>query len=320
MRLRRGWVVWPVALLSAAAACGGPSAQDLWDQPAHSGVKDAHVSIAGSGQGVTFEGDGEVVFQPRLAMSLHLHTLSGAIPAELDVLEVNGATYQRPATDQKWARGTTSPPDPTWQGGVDPQLVGRETVAGRSAWHLRAARSSGQLEMWVRVADGYPVKVVITNRARSTFTFRFDRFNTGSHVEPPSALDVRAAPRRLTGRVGDELTLDAARVAVLSYDDDAQPDDGGVQPLPGNRFVVIEVRVDNVSTNLVSTYLNWRLTDSAGFAWARSFGVRSPTFMGSELGPGESEKGFLTYEVSRSSSGFALSVKVDEDTAAFSLG
>jgi hypothetical protein len=309
-----------LALLAPSACGGAPNAQDLWDRPAHSGVKDAHASIAGSGRGVTFDGDGEVVFQPRLAMSLHLQTRSGAMPAELDVLKVNGTTYERAGSDQKWARGTTSPPDPTWEGGVDPRLVGQDTVAGRPAWHLSAVRGSGALEMWVRTADGYPVKVVTTNRAGSTFTFRFDRFNSGSLVQAPSALEVKSAPRRLMGRVGDLITLgEEVRVAVLSFDDDARPDDDAILPRPGNRFVVIEVQVDNVSTSLVSTFFNWRLTDAAGFAWARALGVRSPAFMGSELGPGGSDQGFLTYEVSRSSSGLILSVKVDDDTAAITL-
>jgi uncharacterized protein DUF4352 len=318
-RASAGWIV-PAAVLCASAACSGPlSAGDLWDRPAESSVRNAHATIAGSGDGVTFRGDGLVVFRPRLALSLHLQTLTGT-PAELDVLEVGGATYQRAATDQKWARSSTSPPDPTWENATDPRLIGQDSIGGDRAWHLRATRGAVPIDMWVRQHDGYPLRLVTPNGKGATFTFTFDRFNTGVQVDAPPPVQLKPAPRSLRGGVGDSLALNAARLTVPSVDDDAQSDDDLVVPRPGNRFVVVEVLVENIGSGPLSTFFDWRLADAKGFAWDQALAVRQPSFEGGELDPGEYARGFLTYEVSRSATSLTLTVKVDGDTAAFALG
>jgi hypothetical protein len=325
-RANAGWIV-PAAVLcaGAGAACAGPlsagprSAGDLWDRPAESNVRNAHATVAGSGDGMTFQGDGLVVFRPRMALSLHLQTLTGTLPAELDVLEVGGATYQRAATDQKWVRSSTSPPDPTWENATDPRLIGQDRIGGDPAWHLRATRGSVPVDMWVRQHDGYPLRLVTPNGKGATFTFTFDRFNTGVQVDAPPPVQLKPAPRSLRGGVGDSLALNAARLTVPSVDDDAQSDDDLVVPRPGNRLVVVEVLVENISSGPLSTFFDWRLADAKGFAWDQALAVRQPSFEGGELDPGESARGFLTYEVSRSATSLTLTVKVDGDTAAFAL-
>src|SRR2546429_5557030 len=157
----RAWPEAGAGLIVTAVllgACSAPFGDDeLWNRPARSDVRDAHATITGSGNGVSFVGEGVVVFRPRRALSLHLQTRAGAVSAALDVLQVAGATYQRAGADEKWTRTTTSPPDPTWSNATDPRLVGQERVAGDVAWHLRASRGQGPVEMWVRQRDGYPV-------------------------------------------------------------------------------------------------------------------------------------------------------------------
>ncbi len=313
----------PAAVLcaGAGAACSGPlNSGDLWDRPAHSNVRNAHATITGLGNGVTFRGDGLVVFRPRMAMSVHLQTQSGAMPAELDVLEVGGATYQRAGGDEKWTRSPTAAPDPTWENATDPRLVGQDRMGGDQSWHLRASRGATPVDMWVRQRDGYPLRLVTANGSGATFTFAFDQFNTGDRVDAPPAVQLKPAPRSLKGGVGDSLALSAARLTVVSVDGDAQSEDDLVVPRPGNRFVVVEVLVENVGHGVLSTFFDWRLADAKGFAWDPALAVRQPSFEGGELDQGESARGFLTYEVSRSSTGLTLTVKVDGDTAAFSLG
>ncbi len=253
-------------------------------------------------------------------MSLHLQTEAGALPAQVEVLEVGGAAYMRAAAGQRWTRSATPPPDPTWRSGADPQLVGQDRVDGVRTWHLRASRGRSPLDMWVRISDGYPLRVVTANGAGATFTFAFDRFNTGGRLLPPPAVEVKPAPRTLSGHVGDPLTLGGARITVLSFDGDAQPAEDAAGPRPGNRFVVVEVTVENVGGDALSTFLDWRLTDAAGYAWMEALSVREPSFPGGELAPGDASRGYLTYEVSRSSSRLTLSVKLDDDTASFGLG
>jgi hypothetical protein len=119
--------------------------------------------------------------------------------------------------------------------------------------------------------------------------------------------------------VGDALQLNAARIAVLSYDSDAATGDDLFEPRTGNRFVLVEVAVDNTGGAPLSTFLDWRLGDAAGDSWREALAVREPSFLGGELAPGESTRGFLTYEVSRAATLLVLTVKLDDDTATFTL-
>jgi hypothetical protein len=308
-----------LAFVGLLLACGGPpTARDILDKPARAAVRDAHASIVGTSNGVTYRGDGLVVFTPRVEMSLHLQAQLGALPAALDILQVDGVTYQRVGMDQ-WTRSTASPPNPTWSDAADVRLVGEEQLAGNSVWHVAAKRTGAPFDLWGRQRDGYPLRITTTNTAGSTYTFEFDRFNVESQLVPPQPVDVRPLPKNVSGRVGEALTLDGARVTVLSVDPDARPADGAVTPRPGDRFVVVEVQVENVGPELLSTYLDWRLTDSAGDAWAESAPIRSPAFPASDLGPGDASRGFLAYEAARPASGLKLSVTVDQDTGSFAL-
>jgi len=317
-----GAIVLSWAVLSAVTGCGmQPSPSDLWGRPFQSGARSAHATITatGAGNGETLQGDGTVIFKPRTAMSLSLRTRVGSLPGELDVLLVDGVTYQRAAVDQKWQRSSAPPPDPTWTGATEPRLVGEDAVGGDLAWHLRATRRGSPVEMWVRERDGFPLQVVTRNGAGTVFRFVYDRFNTATTVAAPLAPEIKPPARMLSGHVGDALSLDGARVTVISCDENAVPDDDSVQPRPGNRFVVVDVSIENTGSGPLSTFLDWRLTDSARDSWSEALPVRQPSFLGGELAPGETARGFLTYEVSGSASRLVLIVKLEEDTASFAL-
>lgn len=324
----RGWVA-PVgaAVLSwgvvgAAVGCSlQPSPSELWGRPLQSSARNAHATItATSGaSGTALQGDGVVVFKPRTAMSFRLRTRPGASPGELDVLEVDGITYQRGATDQKWQHSSAPAPDPTWTGGTNPRLLGEATVGGDRAWHLQATRGAAHVEMWVRERDGYPLQVLTSNGTGTVFRFVYDQFNTASGVAAPQTPDIKPPARALSGRVGDALSLSTARISVISCDDNAAPDDQTIVPRPGNRFVVVEVAVQNTGSGDLSTFFDWLLTDSARDTWSQALSVREPSFLGGELAPGETAQGYLTYEVTTSASQLVLTVKLDDDTASFAL-
>ena len=324
----RGWVArvgvailsWGVA--SAAIGCSlQPDPGDLWGRPLQSAARNAHATITATGGpgGAALRGDGTVVFKPRTALSFRLRTGLGQLPGELDVLQVDGVTYQRAAADQKWQRSPAPAPDPTWDGATDPRLLGEGTVGGDRAWHLKATRGGSAVEMWVRQNDGYPLQVLTSNGSGAVFRFVYDRFNGAGDVVAPPAPDIQPPARALSGRVGDTLSMASARITVLSWEDDAAPDDETVKPRPGNRFVVVDVAVENTGSRQLSTFFDWLLTDSARDAWTQALAVREPQFLGGELEPGESARGFLTYEVSSAASQLVLTVRLDDDTASFTL-
>ncbi len=323
-----GWVA-PVgasvvswSVLSAALACGGqPSAVDLWALPGGSRVHDAHATITalGTAARVVLQGDGIVVFKPRTAMSLRLQSPPGAMPGELDVLEAGGVTYERTAAGKRWARSARPAPDPTGARATTPTLLGQETLVGGRAWHLMASRAGSPVEMWVRMSDGYPLKLVTAGAGGTIFTFAFDRFNTGAGVAAPLAVELEPPARHLSGGLGDTLPLNAARIAVVSIEDGAVADGELVQARPGNRFVLVEVTVENTSDGQLNTFLDWRLTDAVGGAWEPALSVREPAFAGGELVPGGTSRGFLTFEVPGTIAPLMLTVRLDDDTASFAL-
>jgi Domain of unknown function (DUF4352) len=317
-----GAAVLSLGVVSAAAGCGfQPSASDLWGRPLQSVARNAHATIiaAGSGNREALRGEGTVVFKPRMAMSLQLLTRLGPFPGELDVLEVGGVTYQRAGAGQKWQHSSAPAPDPTWEGATNPHLLGEDLVNGDRAWHLAATRAGLPVEMWVRMSDGFPLQVLTSSDTGAVLRFVYDRFNAAGDVAAPRAPDIEQPARTLTGQVGDSLSLSAARITVISCDDNAAPDDDSIAPRPGNRFIVIEVVVQNTSGDDLSTFFDWQLTDSARDTWSQSLSVREPSFPGGELAPGESARGYLTYEVSSSASQLVMAVKVDDDTAVFTL-
>jgi hypothetical protein len=317
-----GAAVLSWGVVCAAVGCGlQPSASDLWGRPLDSGVRNAHAIVTASGGagGEKLQGDGTVIFKPRTAMSLRLQTRLGMVGGELDVLEVAGVTYQRAAADQKWQRSSAPAPDPSWDAATDPRLLGDDAVGGQAAWHLRAIRGPSPVEMWVRKSDGYPLEVLTRNGAGTVFRFVYDQFNAAAEVVAPSAPEMKPPARVLSGRVGDSLSLNGARITLISCDENAVPDDDSVAARPGNRFVVVEVAVENTGSRELSTFLDWQLSDSARDTWSQALSVREPSFLGGELAPGETARGFLTYEVSDSASQLVLSVKLDDDTASFAL-
>ena len=324
----RGWVapvgaaILSLGVVGAAVGCGlQPSASDLWGRPFQSAARNAHAVITGMGgtSGEALQGDGTVVFKPRTAMSLHMRTQLGSLPGVLDVIEVDGVTYQRAGAGQKWQRSSAPAPDPTWDGATGPRLLGEEMVRGDAAWHLAATRTGSAVEMWVRKSDGFPLQVQTRSAAGTVFRFVYDVFNTGGTVAAPSPPDLKPPARAYSGRVGDVLSLPGARITVLSCDENATPDDDTVKPRPGNRFVVVEVAVENTGKAELSTFFDWQLTDSARNTWRQALAVREPRFLGGELEPGESARGFLTYEVSSGATQLVLTLKLDSDTALFAL-
>jgi Domain of unknown function (DUF4352) len=314
----RGWVL-VIGSAWLLGACGGPpTPSDILAMPGRSDLTDAHFTVQGTENGVPVRGDGVVIVKPKRAMSLHLQTQLGALPAELDVIQADGVTYQRLGLD-KWTKRTGSVPTPSWQDATDPRVAAVESLGGAKAWHIRAERSGGGYEMWVRQSDGYPLRVITSSAGGAVFTFDFHDYNRGSVVKAPPPFQVKAAPKNLSGRVGDTLALNTARVTLVSADLDARSTDF-VQPRPGNRFVVVEVAIENTGRDLLSTYVDWRLTDASGYSWPRSVAVRSPSFLGGELPPAAVSRGFLTYEVTRTASALTVTVRIDDDSAAFALG
>lgn len=91
-----------------------------------------------------------------------------------------------------------------------------------------------------------------------------------------------------------------ADISVSSYVDPWTSDDGELKAAPGQRFVAIEILIENMSDSEIPYYASpwsFKLTDTDGFAYvALETGAR-PVVPAVSLAHGEKVRGWLTFEV-----------------------
>ena len=203
MRLPRWMLLSPV--LIGLAACGSqpaavasgptalPSAKSILSKIDSSGLKDAHFTLTeqlpdGAGGTMQGMGDGLLVLKPTPAERQSVQISALGVSVTLESIAIGRTVFHRKSTDANW---TASPGDSSLtylDRAHDATIVGQEMTPRGKAWHLSGTDLKYYpFEIWIRVADGYPLKY----RSRrtdgpSTITAVFDRFNTGQTItEPP---------------------------------------------------------------------------------------------------------------------------------------
>jgi len=314
-----------IASSVALAACGGPpTAKEILGKPANSDLKDAHVTASGhlvnGALSIDMTGDGVVLLKPQAASDLRLQGSLGAIPIAVEALSIDGKDYQRTGSD-KWSVSTGGSAA-SWSDAKDAKLVAEENLSQGKAWHVSGTGNDGKaFDVWVRESDGYPLKVSESLGATGTITLLFDKFNTGATVTAPSPSDVKPPAKNVAGRVGAPVQLNSATVTVMSADLKYTSSDEFVQPKAGNRFVAVEVLYENTGTDKVSySPFDWKLTDSSGFNYDRSYSGKSPELASGDLSVGEKARGFITYEVPQSAGGLQLKLTLADDSLTVPLG
>jgi len=311
------------ACVLLASACGlplglggPPSAQDILGRPAGADLQDAHLTVSGTpGEGlanVQLEGDGDVVFRPRLAYHLAVTTSVGAVTMAGEVLSVDGATYQR-SEGGRWQPGpATIVPAAfsAWSGATDGRYVGEETPAGDRCWHVAATSGGQPLDLWVRESDGYPVRSQL-----GRLVVDYSRFNRHVEIAAPPASGLQPPPLTVTGKVGQPARLSGVDVTVASASLSYLPATRTLRPRPGDRFVLVDVVYARTGPDRVSFGpLQWRLTDARGANYQPAFLDREPRLgLGELMAPGQQARGFLAYEVPVAATGLRLEGTIGMD-------
>ncbi len=345
---RHGLLGSLVALALMAAVCanptgigGPPTAAEILKKPAAASFKDAHFTMkAHTSSGafvIDLTGDGTFVRNPP-AEQMHYQGSLGAIPLAFDTIVVGGKEYTRTGS-QKWtvkdASSNSSPSD--WSKATNPKLVGEDSINGAKAWHVSATASGGAgFEVWVREADGYPLKYVSqglsstaspspaagsSGGASGSLELNFDKFNTGSRIQPPPAADVKPPPQNVSAKVGDVMHLTGLDLTVVSANLDAKSPNEFITPKSGNRFVTIEVLYVLTGAGKVDyNPYDWKISDSQGFSYNSTFGVADPALnSGSLSNSGDKARGFVAFEVPAVATGLAAKVSIGDDSALVAL-
>jgi hypothetical protein len=281
-------------------------------------MKDAHASIDATGGGFTFKGDGVVVFKPKVAMHLHLSTSLGAIPVVLEMLEVDGKSYTKVGSDKWTESSSSSAPNPTATDATDLKIAGEETIGSDKSWHVTGKRSGTPFEEWVRESDGYLLRVLGSNDKGTLFTFTFDRFNTGAKVTAPAASEVKPPAKNVTGQVGRAMALNGVNLTVVSAQTNATAESRYHTPAPGKMFVVAQVLYENVGADPVDPG-GWSLSDSQGFSYQTTYGVKEPSLGYDKIRPGDKLRGYIAFEIPTNATGLQLKAKIGDDTASVAI-
>lgn len=280
-------------------------------------MKDAHVIVDETGSGAGIKGDGVMVFKPKFAIDLRLTTSIGAIPIVIEVISVEGTTYTKVGGNKFTAESAKDTSNPTAKS-TDLKLVGEETVGSDKAWHISGKRDGKPFEEWVRESDGYLLKLLSQNDQGTQFTYRFDRFNQGIKVTAPPATQVKAPAKNVTGTVGQPMALNGLKLSIVSADTNAKADNEYRTPASGKKFVVAQVLYENVGTDPIEPG-SWALSESQGFVYQQTFGVKEPSLGYDKINPGDKLRGYIAFEIPGSATGLTLKAKVGDDSATVPL-
>lgn len=109
-----------------------------------------------------------------------------------------------------------------------------------------------------------------------------------------------AAPNNGPFKVGDIVRRGDLEAAVLSVNADYAPNNDYIRPDAGNKFVGVELQVKNTGTEseTLSTLLQFKLRDASNAQYDIDvFGVPDPRFPDGELAAGDTNRGWIGFEV-----------------------
>lgn len=331
-----------LAGLLAFAGCGGSggepplTAADILAKPMASSLKDAHFTVSGSySSGLQLSGEGELTLKPTQAMHLSYSATGGRSPQNVELLVSGGYQYQKDARGN-WVRTAPSTdlvaPE-IWGGQArGARLVGQETLNGARAWHVSLPLAStpartpatgqpGQLDIWIRQSDGYPLRYAKKD-TQGSYVVVFDRFNTGASIPTPPADPVKAVGRTVSAKLGETVRLTTVDLTVVAVDPAYTSTETGVRPPEGARLIAVQVTYLNRGVNpLPVAPSDWSLRDPAGAAYPALAGTgKAPALVKGQLRPNQSATLWLTFQIPRKASGLVIWGRVGDDSVSVPAG
>lgn len=116
-----------------------------------------------------------------------------------------------------------------------------------------------------------------------------------------------AAPEQTVGKVGQRVESTGVGLSVLKVRQQSQVSEY-LKPEAGNTYLIVEVVIENLSKEKAPyNPLYFKVKDAEGFEHNASFIGVEPVLKSGELRAGGKSRGFVTFEVPKTSKGFVLS-------------
>lgn len=96
-------------------------------------------------------------------------------------------------------------------------------------------------------------------------------------------------------RLGEEVTAGKAVVRVLTVEDPARVPN--VDPNPGNRYIALDVSVQATSDRVSVSPFDFTVQDADGYVYDSTYFGREPALGSTDLAPGRTIRGWVTFEV-----------------------
>ncbi|MCA9383518.1 DUF4352 domain-containing protein [Candidatus Dojkabacteria bacterium] len=136
----------------------------------------------------------------------------------------------------------------------------------------------------------------------TTFDFNIDTSNDTSDFFNNSDDGVKTITAN-----GDTAEAEGHKVTILSTELDYQTDDFFAEPDAGNQLFVVEVRIENTSSeNITANPFNFTLYDSKENSYTYNFFGAEPSLGVEVLGENKSTEGYVTFEVPSDETDFVL--------------
>lgn len=269
-----------------------PAADRIFTLPFTDHVGAADMTGTLTTQGVTESVTGVLEFTPDRAMHVTLY-VGGAYVGEY--LDAGGIDYQAGEAGGPWVAGTpVSLIDSVlgWTGGPPPaglRVLGRQTVAGQTAWHLRAASGA---EWWIGAATGHPLRFSFQNGL--TLSLTFGQFGNRPAIKAPPPSNISTLP--IPGALRTVITAPQMSMEVNAVE--AAP--RGLRPPPhGYHYEALHVAYENDGPEPITFANNFTLTGAHGAQYEQSPDVQLAPVLprGQVLAAGQAISGWDVFVV-----------------------
>ena len=133
----------------------------------------------------------------------------------------------------------------------------------------------------------------------------------GSDAGGASETRTQEVPKPGSGpTIGTPVEAGGSRYTVHSVVDPA-PKGEFFEPKEGNRWITIEVTQEALSKKVSGSSFDFSVQDKDGFIYDFTFGGKEPEFTMMDLGPGQRQRGFITFEVPEKAELVAVWVDAD---------
>ncbi len=153
----------------------------------------------------------------------------------------------------------------------------------------------------VTITDEEGSAVKLTMRKKESYwqlISGFDLIKSEKSASSETTIIPTPTPAVVTAKFGDRMEIGQGWVLTINQPEDFTPASAWDKPAQSKRFVTIDVVYENTSSERDSfSVSNFRLKDEEDHAYSGEYSGKEPKLESGDLGPGETIRGFITFEI-----------------------